>query len=119
MRRRLAENCGNEVRRFEGMTSEQWGAERARHWDEALSRLLELTGIEIDRLGQRTTEPEKMQLAYLLKTFTDASNGWVASKLSMGKPATVSQNMRRYRIAKGPEEPEMVAILSRIKQCPL
>jgi len=118
LRSRLAEQRGRAAKRFEGMTSAQWGQERARHWEEALQRLLELSEIKLEKLGPRTTDPDKVKLAYLLKKLTDASNGWIAGKLSMSQAATVSQNVRRFRLAKGPEQPAVKDILSRFKQCP-
>lgn len=118
MRLRLAQRRGDQARRFEGMTSEQWGAERARHWEKSLTSLLQLSQIDLQALSPRTTDPAKVKLAYLLKTCTDASNGWITKKLGMGQPATVSQNVRRFRLINGPEKPDVKAILSRFKQCP-
>jgi putative transposase len=118
MRRRLGSNRGVEVRRFAGMTSQEWAAERAQHWHASLDRLLQLTDIKLSELGDRTTDPNKVKLAYLLKSVTDASNAWITAQLGMGKPATVSQNVRRFRLAHGHEDADTVAILSRFKQCP-
>ena len=47
----------------------------------------------------RKSAPEKVRLAALLKAGTAVSNGWLAERLRMGQPASVSQFVRRFRLA--------------------
>jgi putative transposase len=118
LRRRLRDE-GTPAKRFEGMTSAEWAAERSHQWELALQTMAREAKVDLASLGRKTTVPEKMILAYLLKKTTDASNGWIAERLGMGQPATVSQNVRRFKLNGGDTAPRVQAILSRIKQCPL
>jgi hypothetical protein len=57
----------------------------------------------------------KVRLAAALKRTTSVSNGWLAERLQMGQPASVSQFVRRFVLAGGLEEPAFSAALSRVK----
>jgi hypothetical protein len=39
-----------------------------------------------------------VRLAALMKAATSVSNGWLAGRLQMGAPASVSQYVRRFRL---------------------
>ena len=56
-----------------------------------------------------------MQLAAILKRMSDVSNGWLARRLAMGEPASVSQFVRRFRLAGGEENAAFQRALSRVK----
>ena len=119
IRERLARASATKSKRFEGMSSADWAVERSRKWEEVLELLVSELKIDRKKLGPRTSDPNKVLLAYLLKRTTDVSNGWIADRLKMGQPATVSQYVRRFKLAKQDETAEVQKILSRIKQCPL
>ena len=71
--------------------------------------------VELDRFPLRKSAPEKVQLAAITKAATSVSNGWLARRLHIGEPATVSQYVRRYRLAGSGNEPAYLAALSIIK----
>ena len=50
--------------------------------------------------------------------FGRLSNGWLAARLAMGQPATVSQYARRFQLAKRSAEAKFQAALSRISRDP-
>ncbi|HYP17103.1 MAG TPA: hypothetical protein VEQ65_07810 [Opitutus sp.] len=55
-----------------------------------------------------------MQLAALMRAKTSGSNGWLAERLDMGEPASVSQFARRFQMAGGEKSPEFRRALSQI-----
>jgi len=71
---------------------------RATSWEETLQRSAAVLGISLKRLGPQKSAPEKVQLAALLKSVTSVSNGWLAERLEMGQPASVSQFVRRFHL---------------------
>ena len=66
-------------------------------------------------MGARKSSPEKVQLAALLKSATSVSNGWLAERLNMGEPASVSQFVRRFRLSEAAEKREFQRALSIVK----
>jgi hypothetical protein len=56
-----------------------------------------------------------VRLAAILKRMSDVSNGWLAQRLAMGEPASVSQFVRRYRLAGGKGNAVFQRALSRVK----
>jgi hypothetical protein len=54
-------------------------------------------------------------LAALLKATSAASNTWLAARLGMGQPASVSQFVRRFRLGGGENKHGYQRILSRVK----
>ena len=75
------------------------------------------TALRIDpaHLPARKGAPEKVRLAALMRATTCVSNGWLARKLQMGKPATVSQYLRRFGLAQGHQTREFQRLLSIVK----
>ena len=73
-------------------------AEREEYWEEKLKAAAELAGIDLNELPVRKFAPEKCELAAVLKEGTSVSNGWLANRLDMGKPASVSQFARRWML---------------------
>lgn len=55
-------------------------------------------GISLESLGAKKSSSGKVQLAALLKSATSVSNGWLAERLEMGQPASVSQFVRGFRL---------------------
>jgi hypothetical protein len=75
------------------------GAERDRGEKEALRILREGSGLlglpvsKADLAALRKSDSRKVQLAILLRTHTSVSNEWIAQKLSMGHPGSVSRSV--------------------------
>lgn len=88
---------------------------RAELWEEKLRAAAGATGVDLDSLPDRRSAPEKVQLAALMKTATSVSNAWLAERLRMGKPASVSQYVRRFRLRGAAEAPGFARALSRVK----
>ncbi len=105
---------GAELDRFAGLAPEEMAAERAEGWEDRLQRLAKAARIDLDKLGTQKSDPAKVKLATAMKLSTSASNGWLAARLRMGQPASVSQFVRRCLLTKtGKGEAE--ALLSRVK----
>jgi REP element-mobilizing transposase RayT len=98
-----------------GVDRKIWRAERAAEWEEKLRQAAQAMGIDLARLPERKSAPDKVRLAAVMKTGTGASNGWLAERLGMGKPASVSQFVRRYLLADGTKPRSLQAGLSRVK----
>ena len=64
------------------------------------------------RLPARKGAPEKVRAAARMRATTSVSNGGLARKLQMGKPATVSQYRRRFRLAQEDQTREFRHLLS-------
>jgi putative transposase len=71
---------------------------RSRRWLKLLQQEARRRKIDLTALPASKSAPEKVELAALLKSTTDVSNGWLAEHLSMGQPASVSQFVRRHRM---------------------
>lgn len=55
-------------------------------------------GTDLQALPRPKSAPEKVRLAAAMKRTTAASNGWLATQLAMGQPASVSQFVRRWEL---------------------
>ncbi len=84
-----------ELFRFAGLEPEELAAERRAFWAERLEEFARLAKIELARLPEKKSAPEKALLATAMKMSTSASNAWIAERLRMGQSATVSQYVRR------------------------
>jgi REP element-mobilizing transposase RayT len=82
------------------------GAERDHGEKEALRIVREgsrTLGLPLDASGLaalRKTDPRKVQLAILLRTHTTVSNPWIAERLAMGHPGSVSRSVSVGRSTK-------------------
>ena len=74
---------------------------RAELWEENLRAGAKALAVRLDRLPERCSAPEKVALASLLKQTTSVSNGWLTERLKMGRAASVSQFVRRFRLSGG------------------
>jgi putative transposase len=87
---------------------------RAELWEEKLQTLAKALGVALDKLpGERSAE-EKVRLAAAMKKATSVSNGWLARRLQMGAPASVSQYVRRFRLAGGCGASDFKRVLSKV-----
>ena len=90
-------------------------AVRAELWEEKLGVAARALGLPLDALPTPKSAPEKVRLAALMKTATSVSNAWLAERLKMGEPASVSQYVRRFRLGGGLEKRAFKQALSAIK----
>ena len=103
-----------ELERFAGLEPEQVRAERAELWEERLAGLARAAKIALGSLPARKSHPDKVRLAAAMKQRTSVPNGWLATRLGMGRPASVSQFVRRWHLqAQG--QAATKALLSTVK----
>ena len=88
---------------------------RADSWEEKMRMAAQALGIELNKLPARFSAPEKVSLAAVMKSATSVANGWLAEGLRMGRPARVSQFVRRFRLAGGLASQKVQRNLSRVK----
>ncbi len=73
-------------------------------WEQRLRKEAAKLKIRLDKLPLQKSSVEKVKLAAKMKSTTSVSNGWLAERLKMGKPATVSQYVCRFRLRQGQEK---------------
>ena len=110
----LARGMQLELERFSGLEPEQLAVEREQLWTERLERLAQAEGVDLLDLPARKSAAEKVRLAAAMKRSTAVSNGWLAQRLSMGQPASVSQFVRRWELDPARRR-EIDRLLSRVK----
>jgi REP element-mobilizing transposase RayT len=87
---------------------------REKLWAEKLKTGARLLKIKLDRLPKKKSATQKAQLAALLRIGTGVSNDWLARKLAMGHPASVSQIVRRFKQAGEDRKKGFREVLSKI-----
>jgi putative transposase len=92
-----------------------WQEEREAEWEQRLQAAAKIVKVDLKKLAGRKSAPEKVLLAALLKATSAASNSWLAARLGMGQPASVSQFVRRFRLSGGENKHGYKRILSRVK----
>jgi hypothetical protein len=80
--------------------------------EEKLRVAAKALGVALNRLPAKKSAPEKVKLAALLKATTSVSNGWLAERLALGRPGSVTQWVRRFRQAGGANKREFKAAMS-------
>lgn len=115
----LKEQLGEQTRgtnRFEllGGDAEAHREARSALWEEKLQRAARALRIDLEELPAQRSAPEKVQLAACLRQVSSVSNTWLASRLQMGMPASVSQYVRRLRLAGGFEEKRFKLAMSKV-----
>ncbi len=114
MRSRLnAMGEDDQRRRFMSLEPEHRQHEREVRWTQMLQAGAEALGVNLDELSPKKSAAEKVVLAAAMKAVTDVTNGWLARKLKMGEPASVSQFVRRFHLARGAEKPDF----RRVRSC--
>jgi REP element-mobilizing transposase RayT len=83
-------------------------------WEEKLQQGAKQLGISLTKLPSQCSAPEKVRLAALMKLGTSVANGWLAERLQMGKPASVSQYVRRFRLGGRANERDFKRALSKV-----
>jgi REP element-mobilizing transposase RayT len=71
---------------------------RAEIWEEKLRLAATALRMSLDKLPGQKSAAAKVRLAAVMKTGTSVSNRWLAERLKMGEPASVSQYVRRFRL---------------------
>ncbi len=74
---------------------------RALLWEDRLGQLTKRLKVALDRLPARKSAEPKVRLAAAMKAVSTVSNVWLAERLKMGRPARVSQYVRRFRLRGG------------------
>jgi hypothetical protein len=92
-----------------------WREEREAEWEKRLQAAVKIIKVDLKKLSGPKSAPEKVLLAALLKATTGASNGWLAVRLGMGQPASVSQFVRRFRLNGGANKKGYQRVLSKVK----
>ena len=100
--------------RFAGLAPEDLQTERIAVWEGRLRALASVAKIDLGKLPIKKSAAEKVLLAAAMKQTSSVSNGWLAERLQMGQPATVSQFVRRWLI-QPKKAREVATILSRVK----
>ncbi len=87
--------------RFEllGGDREALAEARAQVWEEKLQQVARVLGVKLNKLPDQYSAREKVEVAAAMKQATSVSNGWLAQRLQMGRPASVSQFVRRFHLA--------------------
>ena len=67
------------------------------------------------KLAGQKSAPDKVRLAAAMKQSTSVPNGWLASRLAMGQPASVSQFVRRYLLVEDGQAATRT-LLSRVRE---
>jgi hypothetical protein len=100
--------------RFELLGADRAAQREARSalWEEKLRAAAKALGVALNRLPAKKSAPEKVKLAALLKATTSVSNGWLAERLALGRPGSVTQWVRRFRQAGGANKREFKAAMS-------
>ena len=100
--------------RFGGLEPEELLAERTAAWEERLQALARAAKIDLEKLSEKKSHPDKSLLASALKQSCSASNGWLSARLDMGQPASASQFARRWLLSPSGHKATS-ALLSRVK----
>jgi REP element-mobilizing transposase RayT len=107
--------CAGSERRFELFGGDRVALRQARSelWEEKLRTLAAVCGIALHELPPRKSDPLKVKLAAAMKTFTSVSNRWLANRLGMGQPASVSSLVSAFRRHGGQNTHQFKTMLSR------
>jgi Transposase and inactivated derivatives len=107
---------GADAERFELLGSDREAHDEARAgiWEEKLRTAAAALRVSLESLPTKKSAAEKVQLAALMKTTTSVSNGWLAKRLEMGKPGSVTQYVRRFRQRGGAKNRAFKSVLSKV-----
>jgi REP element-mobilizing transposase RayT len=105
---------GADIERFAGLEPQEARLERTALWEEQLHELAHAAKIELESLPPKKSHVDKVGLAAAMKLGTSVPKGWLAQRLEMGKPASVSQFVRRW-LMDDQRKAETHALLSRVK----
>jgi REP element-mobilizing transposase RayT len=109
-----ARERGADLERFSGLEPEVVQLERREHWEERLQELARVAKVALGTMPPPKSHPEKVLLASAMKASSSVSNTWLAERLAMGQPASVSQFVRRWML-EPTRRSETETLLSRVK----
>ena len=89
---------------------------RALLWEDRLGQLAKRLKVALDRLPARKSAEPKVRLAAAMKAVSSVSNVWLAERLRMGRPASVSQYVRRFRLRGGANAASFKAALAQVSR---
>jgi hypothetical protein len=72
-------------------------------------------GVNLEKLPEQKSADEKVRIAAVMKAGTSVSNGWLAERLGMGVPGTVTQYVRRFHAGGGGTGRAFTAALSKVR----
>jgi putative transposase len=100
LRTRLAPDGEKRARSPGSFNAAAWNTEREKLWEIKLQEAAQAAGVDLECLPKKKSAPIKVALAAHMKATTRrtaASNIWLAARLAMGKPDSVSQYVARQR----------------------
>jgi hypothetical protein len=100
--------------RFEGLEPAELRREKELVWEEKLRDLARVTAVSLEKLAPKLSDPNKVLLAACMRHCTSVPNAWLANRLKMGQPASVSQFVRRLHFRSGGLA-EIQGIVSKVK----
>ncbi|MBI5425304.1 MAG: hypothetical protein HZA32_14590 [Opitutae bacterium] len=103
--------------RFEllGADREALAEARAQVWEEKLQQVARVLGVKLNKLPEQYSAREKVEVAAAMKQATSVSNGWLAQRLQMGQPASVSQFVRRFHLSGHADRSEFRRALDQVR----
>ena len=87
---------------------------RAIVWEATLTTMADALGIDLNQLPLKKSAADKVRLAAMMTQMTSVSNTWLAQRLQMGVPGSVTQYVRRFRLRGGVSQSDIKMVLSRI-----
>ena len=105
-RSQLVRRGSHELPALLGSDGEAHRIARQEMWEEKLQVIATRLGICLARFPAAKSARDKVQLAAIMKAGTSVSNGWLTSRLRMGKPASVSQFVQRFHQSGAASAPE-------------
>ena len=114
LKKDLAAQGSGGAERFELLGADRSAPREVREalWEEKLGLAAQALGVKLGELPARKSAREKVELAAVLKAATSVSNPWLATRLQMGPPASVSQYVRRFRLGGGTRSESFRRVLS-------
>lgn len=89
------------------------GQVRARLWEHKLIAIAAVASIDLARLPEAKSAPQKVLLAALLKKVTSVSNRWLGDRLEMGPASSVSSLVTRFQRQGLDQNPDFRTLYSR------
>ncbi len=72
--------------------------DREAYWEKCLQAAMKELELDLEKLPKIKSAIGRVRLASVIKSKTAVSNRWLSERLQMGRPASASQFIRRFRI---------------------
>ena len=101
---------------FELLGADREAQQQARNalWEERLVALAAVLRIDLNELPPKKSAADKVRLAAMMTQMTSVSNAWLARRLQMGVPGSVTQYVRRFRSHSDASQADRRRVLSTI-----